>query len=261
MAREQRKASDPEARWHEQLFDAIAFAQEQLAGVIRDTPLFEDLLAALLSLTESEYGFIGEVLQTDEGLPYLKTLAISNVAWKDETRQMYEDNAPALDGVNDAVITRDEAGVIQSVNRAALSTLGDSGDEMLGQNVSMIVGEPYRADHHAALQSFIETGHSDILGVERILVAARTPGRHAPAHRVVPGRSTRRHRQGTHQHLARGDALSTSMLPQPVPRRGPPDRSTPLDALELNGGNRAAAARPLGVIRATLYRWLSRLEP
>ena len=55
---------------------------------------FDRLLGQLLELTSSGYGFIGEVLQDAEGAPYLKTHAITNLAWDEETRAFYEENAP-----------------------------------------------------------------------------------------------------------------------------------------------------------------------
>ena len=56
--------------------------------------LFDLLLIDLLDFTESEYGFIGEVLKTAEGKPYLKTFAISNIAWDEESRRFFDENAP-----------------------------------------------------------------------------------------------------------------------------------------------------------------------
>ncbi len=38
--------------------------------------------------------FIGEILFTDDGRPYLKTLAVSNISWNEETRKFYDENAP-----------------------------------------------------------------------------------------------------------------------------------------------------------------------
>jgi PAS domain S-box-containing protein len=55
--------------------------------------LFDDILDSLLGLTSSEYGFIGEVHHGEEGLPYLKTHAITNIAWNHETRKLYKENA------------------------------------------------------------------------------------------------------------------------------------------------------------------------
>jgi len=52
-----------------------------------------NMLDTLLELTGSEYGFIGEVRYDDEGAPYLKTHAITNIAWNLETLALYEENS------------------------------------------------------------------------------------------------------------------------------------------------------------------------
>ena len=75
------------------LLNTIRTAQ---ARFIRDTDsksIFNKLLTDILVLTDSEFGFIGEVLYRDDS-PYLKTFAISNIAWNDETRQFYDEHAP-----------------------------------------------------------------------------------------------------------------------------------------------------------------------
>ncbi|MBK9740811.1 MAG: GAF domain-containing protein [Actinobacteria bacterium] len=51
---------------------------------------FARLLEDVLDLTGSAYGFIGEVMQRDNGDPYLTTKAITNIAWNDATRAMFE---------------------------------------------------------------------------------------------------------------------------------------------------------------------------
>ncbi|WP_375773683.1 ATP-binding protein [Archangium gephyra] len=56
--------------------------------------LFDKLLSVLLKLTGSEYGFIGEVLRTPEGQPFLRTHAITNIAWTPELREFYAREAP-----------------------------------------------------------------------------------------------------------------------------------------------------------------------
>ena len=55
--------------------------------------VFDSTLESLLDLTASEYGFIGEIMTTAEGLPYLKTHAITDISWNAETRALYRDNA------------------------------------------------------------------------------------------------------------------------------------------------------------------------
>ena len=55
--------------------------------------LFEGLLESTLEVTGCEYGFIGEVLHRPSGAPYLKTWALTNIAWNDATRDLYEQQA------------------------------------------------------------------------------------------------------------------------------------------------------------------------
>lgn len=54
--------------------------------------IFDSLLEKLLDITESKYGFIGEILHKQDQTPYLKTYAITNIAWSHETRKLYKDN-------------------------------------------------------------------------------------------------------------------------------------------------------------------------
>jgi PAS domain S-box-containing protein len=74
----------------QQLQEAITLAQ---ANFIRDTEMrgaFDGLLKDLLALTDSEYGFLSEVLYGTDGKPYLKTYAITDIAWNAETRLFYD---------------------------------------------------------------------------------------------------------------------------------------------------------------------------
>ncbi|MBF0316820.1 MAG: GAF domain-containing protein [Nitrospirae bacterium] len=77
-----------------QLLELIRHIQSQFILSAEPNKLFTEILNNLLSLTESEYGFIGEVLQTDQGRPYMRTFAITSVAWTQETRDYYNDKSP-----------------------------------------------------------------------------------------------------------------------------------------------------------------------
>ena len=54
---------------------------------------FERLLDRLLAITNSEYGFLGEVLHDEAGAPYLKTYALTNLAWDDATLALFREQA------------------------------------------------------------------------------------------------------------------------------------------------------------------------
>ena len=76
------------------MLDAISGAQNAFIQSDEPREAFEQLLTSLLTITDSEYGFIGEVLRKGDGSPYLKSMAISNIAWNPETRAFYDQNAP-----------------------------------------------------------------------------------------------------------------------------------------------------------------------
>lgn len=87
---ESRLAAQAMERQHRML---EAVRQAQLAFIESDDKrqAFEGLLAALLSVTGSEYGFVGEVLYDMREQPYLKTHAITNIAWDERTRRMHDE--------------------------------------------------------------------------------------------------------------------------------------------------------------------------
>nr|WP_081617254.1 PAS domain S-box protein [Thioalkalivibrio sulfidiphilus] len=106
-----------ETALHEQqrITAMIAHAQASFISEPDQREAFDTLLGDILALTHSEYGFIGEVLHTPGGEPYLKTHAITNIAWNADTRAFYEANAPQglvftnLKTLFGAVVTSGEA--------------------------------------------------------------------------------------------------------------------------------------------------------
>ena len=75
------------------LLSHIAHVQRRFFKSEKPQVVFGLLLDALLELTDSEYGFIGEIkYDKDTGAIYLQTHAITNIAWNTATRKFYEDN-------------------------------------------------------------------------------------------------------------------------------------------------------------------------
>jgi PAS domain S-box-containing protein len=52
--------------------------------------LFEEFLNELLEITQCEFGFISEIRKDPDNQPYLKTFAVTNIAWNDATRAYYD---------------------------------------------------------------------------------------------------------------------------------------------------------------------------
>ena len=72
------------------LLEAIHHAQTQF--ILAEDPLgfFGEFLKSLLTLTDSEYGFIDEMFYTEDGQPFLTARAITDISWNDESRTMYQ---------------------------------------------------------------------------------------------------------------------------------------------------------------------------
>lgn len=77
------------------MVEAVVRAQSEFIRQKTRTEAFHILLADMLALTESEYGFIGDVLFSDAGSPYLKAFAITDISWNEESKAFFDSNAPA----------------------------------------------------------------------------------------------------------------------------------------------------------------------
>jgi len=76
----------------------------------------------------------------------------------------------------EAMIVIDDRGVIQSYGAAAERMFGWQPREVLGRNVSMLMPEPYRAQHDAYLDRYLTTGEKRIIGIGRVVVGERKDG-------------------------------------------------------------------------------------
>ena len=73
-----------------QLLSAISEAQATFIAGDPKAVTFTRMLDAVLRLTNSEYGFIGEVLRREDGTPYLKSYALTDVSWSAESKAFYD---------------------------------------------------------------------------------------------------------------------------------------------------------------------------
>ncbi|WP_445427463.1 GAF domain-containing protein [Alishewanella sp. HL-SH05] len=79
----------------------VQMVSESIARVQSDFILEDDRKAAfarvlndILQITDSGYGFVGEVLYDEQGAPYLKTFALTNIAWDEASQRFYDEHAP-----------------------------------------------------------------------------------------------------------------------------------------------------------------------
>lgn len=97
-----------------------------------------------------------------------------------------------LDTASDAIITIDQDGLIQTINRATERIFGYTGTEMIGKNITMLMPPPYHDEHDGYLRRYHDTGVKHIIGVNREVQGLHKDGTAIPLElavsEVVPGK-------------------------------------------------------------------------
>ncbi len=81
-----------------------------------------------------------------------------------------------LSTVPDAMIVIDERGTMMSFSSAAEQLFGYRQAEVVGKNVSMLMPSPDRERHDGYLERYLRTGEKRIIGIGRVVFAARKDG-------------------------------------------------------------------------------------
>jgi PAS domain S-box-containing protein len=90
-----------------------------------------------------------------------------------------------LESAVTAIITIDDRGLIESINPATERLFAYDAAELIGQNVKVLMPEPYRAEHDGYIANYLATSVKKIIGIGREVSGRRKDGTTFPLHLSV----------------------------------------------------------------------------
>lgn len=113
--------------------------------------------------------------------------AIANVLAESIERKQIEIQFRAIiENTADAIITINERGIIRLFNPEAERLFGYTAAEVTGQNIKMLMPEPYHSEHDGYLKRYLSTGKGHIIGIgPREVEALRRDGATFPMELAV----------------------------------------------------------------------------
>ncbi|PWW01715.1 PAS domain S-box-containing protein [Hoeflea marina] len=132
--------------------------------LLPDSALISGFLIALLSAVAAHMTFVSR----------MKTTHLERST--DRIRQEAIRNSTVLNTVSEGVLTINASGVIESINPAGLRLFGFTLEELVGQNIKMLMPQPYRSGHDGFLGQYLKTGTRKVIGIGRQVSAMRKDG-------------------------------------------------------------------------------------
>ena len=110
--------------------------------------------------------YIIREVRTADGGTFALNIDITDVKKAEAEIQKSEQRIRGiLESVPDGVITIDKDGVIKTFNPASEMLFGYEAEEVIGQNVKILMPEPYVSRHDGYISTYLESGDGKIIGL------------------------------------------------------------------------------------------------
>jgi two-component system sensor kinase FixL len=113
-------------------------------------------------------------VNSDQNRASIDALRLSDARWR-----------AVIDAAVDGIIVIDSRGRIEAFNAAAEKMFGYTEGELLGNNISILMPEPYRSEHDGYIAHHLQTGEKRIIGIGRAVNGQRRDGHIFPVHLSV----------------------------------------------------------------------------
>jgi PAS domain S-box-containing protein len=122
-------------------------------------------------------------VETEPAPPNHPVAAALRGQW--ELREAEERMRSVVDHVLDGIVTVDERGLVESFNPAAEQLFGYGSAEVVGQNVKLLMPEPYHSEHDRVVMQYLRTARAQIIGTGREVMGRRKDGSTFPVELAV----------------------------------------------------------------------------
>jgi len=146
-------------------FEGIVKALTAIVSIITFFMLLKLIPKALLLPSPVQLAFLnGELSEANSKLEAM---------YEQQRRSGQSHLRAVVDYAIDGLITINDSGIVQSFNPACQRIFGYKAEEIIGQNIKVLMPEPYHSEHDDYLSHYLHTGDAKIIGTSGREVRAK----------------------------------------------------------------------------------------